>query len=94
MEIEGPAGNRLALVQKAMVTPLRDRFEVKLVDGPDLDVHGNLLGHEYHIGQVATVSRKWFRMRNTYGVQVAPGQNDIIILAATVCIDQMTRDIG
>lgn len=93
MEISGPDGGRIAMVQKAMVTPLRDRFVVKMSDGPDLEVQGNILDHEYRIGNVATVSKKWFRVRDSYGVEVAPGQNDIVILAATVCIDQMTSDV-
>jgi uncharacterized protein YxjI len=93
MEIEGPGGGRIAMVQKAMITPLRDRFVVKIGDGPDLEVQGNILAHEYRIGNVATVSRKWFRVRDSYGVEVAQGQNDVLILAATVCIDQMTSDV-
>ena len=93
MEIEGPGGRRVAMVQKAMITPLRDRFVVKIGDGPDLEVQGNILAHEYRIGNVATVSKKWFRVRDSYGVEIAPGQNDVLILAATVCIDQMTSDV-
>jgi uncharacterized protein YxjI len=94
MEIEGPNGDRMALVQKAMITPLRDRFVAKVGDGPDLDVQGNLLDHEYRIGNVAEISRKWFRVRDSYGVEIAPGQNDVLILAIAVCIDQMTSDAG
>ena len=94
MEIEGPDGHRLAMVHKAMITPFRDRFVAKIGDGPDLEVQGNLLDHEYRIGNVATVSRKWFRIRDSYGVEVAPGQNDALILAITVVIDQMTHDVG
>jgi uncharacterized protein YxjI len=91
MEVEGPGGERLAMVHKAMITPLRERFVVKIGNGPDLDVQGNLLDHEYRIGNVATVSKKWFRFRDSYGVDIAPGQNDLVILAATVCIDQMSH---
>jgi uncharacterized protein YxjI len=92
MEIQGPSGQQVAMVKKAMITPLRDRFVVKVGDGPDIEVQGNILAHEYRIGNVATVSKKWFRVRDSYGVEVAPGQNDVLILAATVCIDQMTSD--
>jgi uncharacterized protein YxjI len=92
MEIEGPQGQSVATVHKAMITPIRDRFSVKVGDGPDLEVQGNVLDHEYRIGNAATVSKKWFRVRDSYGVEVAPGQNDVLILATTVCIDQMTSD--
>lgn len=93
MEIEGPAGERLAMVKKALITPLRDRWVVKIGDGPDLSVQGNILDHEYTISagntKVAEVSRRWFRIRDTYGVEIQPGQNDIIMLAVTVAIDMM-----
>jgi len=94
MEIEGPNGDRMALVQKAMITPLRDRFVAKVGDGPDLEIQGNILSHEYRIGNLAEISRKWFRVRASYGVEIAPGQNDVLILAITVCIDQLTSDVG
>jgi uncharacterized protein YxjI len=94
MEVEGPGGQRMAMVHKAMITPLRERYSVKVEGGPDLEIQGNLLDHEYRIGNVATVSKKWFRVRDSYGVEVAPGQNDVLILAATVCIDQMAHDVG
>jgi uncharacterized protein YxjI len=93
MEIEGPDGRNLAVVKKAMITPLRDRFVVNIGGGPDLEIQGNILSHEYRIGHVAEVSKKWFRVRDSYGVEIAPGQNDVLILAATVCVDQMTNDI-
>jgi uncharacterized protein YxjI len=96
MEIEGSDGQRLAMVKKAIITPLRDRWIVKIGDGPDLDVQGNILDHEYSIEEgrtkVAEVSKKWFRLRDTYGVEVAPGQNDVLILAATVAIDMMAHE--
>jgi len=94
MEVEGPHGDRLAMVKKAMITPLRDRFVVNVADGPDLEVQGNILSHEYRIADVATVSKKWFRVRDSYGVEIRPGENDLLVLAATVCIDQMASDVG
>ena len=95
MEIEGPGGERLAMVKKALIAPLRDRWTVKIGSGPDLDVQGNILDHEYRIGegrdQIAEVSKKWFRLRDSYGVQIDPGQNDILILAVTVAVDMMAH---
>jgi uncharacterized protein YxjI len=96
MEIEGPRGERLAMVKKALITPLRDRWVVKVGNGPDLDVQGNILDHEYNIGEgrdkIAEVSKKWFRIRDTYGVQVEQGQNDVLLLAVTVAIDMMAHE--
>ena len=93
MEIEGPSDETLATVKKALITPVRDRWTIKIGNGPDLEIQGNIVDHEYKIeegrNKVAEVSKKWFRVRDTYGVEIAPGQNDILILAATVAIDMM-----
>ena len=40
---------------------------------------------------VAKVSKKWFRVRDTYGVQLAEDQDVALILAITVCVDAMSR---
>ncbi|CUS04770.2 conserved protein of unknown function [Candidatus Promineifilum breve] len=93
--IEGPNGETLAVVKKALITPLRDRWTVKIGDGPDLAVQGNVVNHQYTIGEegrkVAEVSKKWFRLADTYGVQIEPGQNDVVILAITVAVDMMAH---
>jgi uncharacterized protein YxjI len=85
-------------VKKALVSPLRDRFSIDVEDGDDMEAKGNIVDHEYKIerngDQVAEVSRKWFRVRDSYGVEIAPGQDDALLLAITVCIDQMTHDVG
>ena len=41
---------------------------------------------------MAEVSKRWLRVRDAYGIEVAPGEDDALILAVTVCIDQMGRD--
>ena len=95
MEIEGPDGRRLAMVHKAMITPLRERWVVDVEDGPDLHAQGNFVDHEYTIerdgDKVAEVSKRWFRVRDTYGVEVAAGENDVLILATSAVIDAMAH---
>lgn len=95
LTIEGPNGETMATVKKALITPLRDRWTVKVGNGPDLEVQGNILDHQYTIGEgrskVAEVSKRWFRIADTYGVQIEPSQNDIIILAVTVAVDMMAH---
>jgi uncharacterized protein YxjI len=95
MEIEGPDGNRIAMVHKAMITPLRERWVIDVEGAPDLHAQGNIVDHEYTIerdgARVAEVSKRWFRVRDTYGVEVAPDENDILILAATAVIDTMAH---
>ena len=93
MKIER-AGGGDATVRKALVG-FRDRFKIDVDGGADLTAHGNILDHEYEIDSdgdtVATVSKKWFRVRETYGIEIQPGQDDALILAITVCVDAMSR---
>jgi uncharacterized protein YxjI len=96
MEIEAPDGTRLGLIQKAMITPLRERFEVEVPGAPELKVRGNILDHEYTIeregDRVAEVSKKWFRPRDTYGIEIEPGEDDVLILAVAVALDAIEHD--
>ena len=83
------------MVKKALITPLRERWIIKIEGGQDLHVDGNIVDHEYRIerdgAKVAEVSKRWFRVRDTYGVEVAPGENDILILASTAVLDTMAH---
>ena len=95
MAIDDADGNKIAEVKKAIITPVRDRWTVKVRNGPDMDVQGNILDHEYEIKEgrrkVAQVSKKWFRVRDTYGVEIAPDQEDVVLLAVTVALDNMAH---
>jgi uncharacterized protein YxjI len=90
-------GDRKAVVKKALVG-IRDRFEIDVDGGADLKAHGNVVDHEYeiegHDGTLATVSKKWFRVRDTYGVEVADGADPVLALAITVAIDALAHDHG
>jgi uncharacterized protein YxjI len=55
---------------------------------------GNIVDHEYEIERdgdtVATISKKWFRVRDSYGVEIASSENVPLMLAITVAIDSLT----
>jgi len=95
MAIDGPEGEQMAVVKKALIAPLRDRWSVNVKNGPDLDVQGNILDHEYAIKQgwnkIAEVSKKWLSLTDTYGVEIDDGQNDILVLAVAIAIDMMAH---
>lgn len=94
MEIER-GGRTIATVKKALISPLRDRFDVKIEGDGDWDIQGNITAHEYEIAsggtKVAEVSMKWFRVRDTYGIEVAPGQDVGLVLAVAAALDEMRR---
>lgn len=69
---------------------------VELADGSDLEITGNILDHEYEIKRgkqdVAKVSKKWIRVRDTYGIEIMPGADEALVLAVAVCLDSMVGD--
>ena len=85
------AGQELATVRKHLISPFVDRFTVDLPGPDDLYITGSLFEHEYTITRanqvVATVSKHWFTLRDTYGVEIAPGQDDVLILACVRALD-------
>lgn len=89
-------GEVVATLRKAWLTPFRDKFGIEVKDGEDMVAQGDILDHEYEIRRgeetVARISKRWFTIRDTYGIDVAPGEDDGLILAAAVAIDEMVHD--
>jgi uncharacterized protein YxjI len=87
-------GDSLATVHKALVG-MRDRFSIDLEGGGELRARGNFVDHEYEIDRegrpVANVSKRWFRVRDTYGVEIQPGEDDALVLAIAVCVDALSH---
>jgi uncharacterized protein YxjI len=95
MDIEHD-GAVVATVHKAVFSPLHHRANIDLdprTGGGRLEAVGNLLDKDFEIRDghrvLARVSRAWFRVRDTYGVDVAPGENDALMIAIAVCLDRI-----
>jgi uncharacterized protein YxjI len=84
-------GEEAAELRKRLFTPFVDRFTIDVPGPDDLEMTGDLLDHEFTIRRgdqvVATVSKRWFSVRDTYAVDVAPGQDDLLILASVLALD-------
>jgi uncharacterized protein YxjI len=89
-------GEVVAKVRKALFAPLRQRFDVDLDGTGDLVVQGNITDHEYEVRRgdqpVAEISKRWFALRDTYAVDVAPGEDVALVLALTVAVDWMGHE--
>ena len=95
MSVQRPDGTVAARVHNALLTPLRDRWTIDVPGGDALHATGNIVNHEYRIRRgrtgVATVSRRWFRVRDTYGVEIAAAEDDALLLTVVVVIDMMAH---
>jgi uncharacterized protein YxjI len=86
------SGRLAAVVKKELFTLFKCRFTVDVPGPDDLEAQGDFLDHEYEFSRgghtVAAVSKKWFSWTDTYGVDVAEGEDAVLILASAVVVDQ------
>ncbi len=84
-------GQEPAKITKHLISPFADRFTVDIPGSDDLQMKGSMSEHEYTISKkdqvIATISKSWFKELESYGVDVAPGQDDVLILACVLVLD-------
>ena len=84
-------GEKAAEVKKKLFTPFREKFTIDVPGPDDLEMKGDLLDHEYVIEQggaeVASVSKRWLTVRDTYAVQVAAGVDPLLIIGSVLALD-------
>ena len=90
-------GRLQAMVKKRRFTLLRDKFRVETHDGaPDIEIEGNILEHNYRFERagrrVARVSKQWVSLRDSYGIDVAEDEDDVLILACAIIIDMISHN--
>jgi len=86
-------GECVAVVKKDLINLFRCGFTVDVPGPDDLEAQGSLLDHEYTFTRggrtVAIVSKKWFSFTDSYGVELNPDEDPVLILASTVVIDMI-----
>jgi uncharacterized protein YxjI len=84
-------GRKAAEIRKHLFTPFRDRFTIDIPGPHDLEMSGNLLDHEFVVRRgdqtVATISKRWLSLRDTYAVDIAAGEDELLILATVLALD-------
>ncbi|MFJ8005743.1 LURP-one-related/scramblase family protein [Streptomyces fagopyri] len=84
-------GETLATIRRKRLSLLRNHYRVALVDGTELDVSGKILDREFGVDYdgelLAQISRRWLRVRETYGVDVVRDDADTaLLIAVAVCV--------
>lgn len=84
-------GREAATVRKGFFTPFGERFTIDIPGPHDLELRGNLLDHDFTVRRdgdaIATVSKAWFSPRDVYGVEIADGEDPLLILAGVLALD-------
>ncbi|MER7821869.1 LURP-one-related/scramblase family protein [Streptomyces sp. NPDC054945] len=87
---------RLAVIRRKRLSLLRNHFRVTLAEGTELDVSGRILDREFKVEYddelLALISRQWYRVRETYAVDVVREDADAALLVAVaVCVIRMAE---
>ncbi|MFT3697753.1 MAG: LURP-one-related family protein [Kofleriaceae bacterium] len=86
----------LAAVVKKELFRMTPRFSVDVPGPDDLEIEGDVWGHEYFFTRnnqaVATVSKAWWTMADTFGVECLDSVDHILVLACTVVVDLVNHD--
>lgn len=89
-------GRHAATVTKALFSPFRCKFSVDVPGPGDLEARGDILDHEYEITRgdqkVAEISKRWISIRDTYSIDVAEGEDDVLVLACALVLERMCHD--
>jgi len=89
-------GELAAVVKKKHFTLFRVKFSIDVPGPDDLEAQGDFLDHEYTFKRggrkVAEVSKRWLSMTDTYSVDIAEGEDDVLILASAVVIDMICHE--
>jgi len=95
MEITS-GGEVVATVHKAVISPLHHRAVIEIPGRGRLEAVGNLIDKDFEIRDggyvVAQISRAWFRIRDTYGIDIAPEENDALFICISICLDRIHHD--
>src|SRR5690242_19086527 len=98
-ELKDTSGAILATIRKRFLSftdTLDIEHDSEVAGRGRPDAVGNIIDKDFEIrdgGQVvAQISRSWFRIRDTYGVDVAPGENDALIICIAICLDRILHD--
>jgi uncharacterized protein YxjI len=88
-------GDAVAKVHKKLFSPLRHKMVIELADGQEWTATGDIIEKNYKIeseqGEVAQTSRKWFRIRESYGIEI--DHPDVpLVIAVAVAVDELAED--
>ena len=84
-------GKDVAEIRRHLLAPFGERFTIDVHGAGGMEIRGDLLGHEFIIDRdghvVAAISKRWLRATASYAVDIAPGENDLLILAGVLALD-------
>jgi uncharacterized protein YxjI len=84
-------GQSSVQVRKRLINLFGDHYTIDIPGPDDLEIVGDLFDHEYQVKRagsvIATISKQWIALTDTYGVETTPGEDDVLLLASILALD-------
>ncbi len=84
-------GQSSVQVRKRLINLFSDHYTIDIPGPDDLEIVGDLFDHEYQVKRagdiITTISKQWIALTDTYGVETAPGEDDVLLLASVLALD-------
>jgi uncharacterized protein YxjI len=85
------AGGVTAEVHQRFTGPFHPKWNLSVSGGVEMEIGGNFAGHDFTItenGQtIATISKAWISLADSYGVDIVAGQNDLLLLCSVLALE-------
>lgn len=87
-------GQQVASVKKQL-TFFKPKFVIDSIYG-SYDIDGNFFAYDFQITKegrtVAVINKKWFSFSDSYGIDIADGEDHAFLLTLAIVIDQVLHD--
>jgi uncharacterized protein YxjI len=84
-------GKDVAEVRRHLLAPFGERFTIDVHGAAGMEIRGDLLSHEFTIDRdgrtLAAISKRWLTATASYAVDIASGEDDLLILAGVLALD-------
>ncbi|HZT97360.1 MAG TPA: LURP-one-related family protein [Chloroflexota bacterium] len=85
-------GKTVAEMRQHLFAPLHQHFTIHVQGQPDIEMRGKLLQHDFTMEQngqtVATVSKAWVTLTDTYGLETSgDGSNDLLLISVVLALE-------
>jgi uncharacterized protein YxjI len=87
-------GEEVAVVKKqlSLFTP---KFIISSIHGA-YDIEGDVFAYDFSVykdgRRVAVVNKRWFSFSDTYGIDIADGEDHALLLSLAIVLDQILHD--
>jgi uncharacterized protein YxjI len=84
-------GGEVTTVRRRLSSPLKPKWTIDTPGQGSMILTGDLPGYNFTMERegmrVASISKEWVTLRAVYGVDIAPGENDVLLMGIVLVLE-------